>query len=489
MASIFWNNDFSGSVNQATAPQLLATNQFKNLVNATQDEVGAVGRRTGSALFLNQIGSGGAGIQGLHMYQKNDGNNYLHMVTGGDLYIADESAGVWDLQDSTFVLNNNLDVDFANFLNRHYFIGRGGTLGYVTDTGTATTVAGNIEGDFLAVNGAYLAVANVAEGIVRWSGVGADTFADEDFINIGNKITGLASFGSGRPFIVFTEDTYTIVDPVRQTSDEVNIGIGAVSHKSIANVRGRLVFLSREGFYSLTINQAFPEEISRVVRNDWDEEAYFNRLQPSQVLNVSAVGLKDKYLCAVRNFNGNIEGAQGINMVLEFDLAQQNVKAHSFPTSVASHMAKYIDSNGELNIYAGTYGTQSVMKLFVKETYTDEDETGAEENVETVVITKDFAFANKADMAIQEQNIRNLHFNYYAEEDLIVELSADGGEYESFITLERTNTTLESWKWVDSAWGTDCKTVSVRIRGSGKWMLYGIGFEIESTETPALTLV
>lgn len=491
MAKILWTNDFSGSVNQATAPHLLATNQLKFMNNITQSEVGAIGHRRGSERFLEEE-SGDTSCQGLHMYQKPDGTNYLHAVFGGDLFVADEANERWDRQDGG-IFGTTENVDMVNFLGKHYMIGANpeSFLRVATESGDVPIVNpgdGGVAGAYLAVNGSYLMVADPDAGVARWSGVGTDTFDANDFVNVPGRIRGVASFGSGRPFVVFTERSYVIVDPVNQTTDEVNVGIGAVSHRSIKNVRGYLIFLSREGFYSLGLNDAYPQEISRMIRNEWDADAIFNRISGTSFRRAAAASLDDRYFCAVRSLTTPVQGEQLDRVIIEFDLASQTVKTHTYQLSeIANVMAEYINDNEELHVYAGSITREAVYKLFVEDKWQDQTFQAIDVDVDATAITKDYAFYDKKTGVVEEQQVMNIHFRYTSDSELTVQVSLDGGAFEDFVTLPATDQ-AKIWEWNDSTFGQYCKNISLKIVGSGKWMLYGLGFEIESTDTTAISL-
>jgi hypothetical protein len=489
---ILWVNDLSGGINQATAPHLLGENQFKLSVNTIQREIGGIGHRLGTERYLDLIAGSGP-VRGLHMYQKSNGNRYLHMVAGGNLYVADEVNNNWDTQDSS-EWNAASEIDMANFINRHYMASSNDTeyLRYATESGNVSAVvSGNIVGRYLATNGPYLMVVDPTNRKAQWSGTATDTFDGADFANINGYATGVGSFGAGRPFVVFTDRNYLIVDPANETSDEVNVGIGCTSHRSIQNVKGYLIFLGKDGFYMLGLNDSFPQEISRVIRNDWSMDAIFNKIDGSN-WSVTASGvIDDRYFCALRDLSGNVKGYDLNDVVVEFDVSAQTIKVHTFETGgIGSVFAQFIDENGDLDLYAGSYDSRAVFKMFIPGKFTDANSADEDSDITARIITKDHAFYDKNSGVVTMMNVTNLHFRYKATSALTVKYSLDGDStYDTLpVTLPAT-TSGYGWEWKDAAFGFECKQISLDISGTGEWMLYGIGYEVESLGNTGLQLI
>lgn len=486
---VLWVNDLSGSMNEATAPHLLGDNQFKLLLNVSQDELGALAHRLGTDQVLGTI-SGTAPVKGLGTFKPITTTqlNYLHMVTDGDLYVSNEAGGVWDLQESN-AFNVNSNINMVNFMGRHYILGSLDYLKWATESGTTTTVSGDIEGEFIATNGAYLMVAG---GVVaKWSGVGTDTFDAEDYINISGPCTGIGSLGAGRPFIVFTDHSYTIVDPANTTSDEINVGIGCISHKTIQNLRGYIVFLGIDGLYMMGLNDSFPVNITRTLRDDWSKDAVFDQINIGTNFGRAASAvIGDKYYCAIGNLRNPISGYQIDDCVVEFDIASQTSKIHSFYFSdLTNVMTTFKDQNGINSIYAGDKTFKAVYRLFTEDKFTDDIFNGTSTEITARVITKDYAFVNKNSNVVSMQNIASLHFKYYAESALTLKFSLDGKvayDTASF-NLPVTNSDYK-WEWKEFAFGKECKTISLDISGTGKWAIYGFGFEINSLNNTGIIL-
>lgn len=489
---VLWINDLSGSINQATAPHLLSDNQFKLLVNVDQTEIGAVGHRLGSELYLD-LKAGAGPVRGLHMYEKADGSRYLHMVAGGNLYVTDETNDEWDSQDAA-QWNAASEVDMVNFINRHYMIGTGAAeyLVYADDnTSAVTTVTGDITGKYLAANGPYLVVVDPANNKAYWSDPADDNFdTGTNFANINGLATGVGSFGIGRPFVVFTNNNYLVVDPANISTSEVR-GFGCVSHRSIQAIRGHLIFLGRDGFYQLRYNDSFPIEISRVVRNELKKDSIFNKIDGSN-WEVTASGVLDsRYFCAVRDLSGNVEGYDLDDVVIEYDVASETVKVHTFTQGgIGTVFAQFINEDGDLDLYAGSIDTRAVYKLFPSDTFTDENSGGSAAAVTARLITKDHAFFNTNKRVVSMQNVERLHFKYQADNALTVKYSLDGNEtYTTLPTTLPATTAGTKWEYQEIAFGEECKTISLDISGTGEWMIYGFGYEISSLDNTGIDLI
>jgi hypothetical protein len=487
---VFWLNDLSGGINQATAPHLLKVNQFKLLLNINQSEIGAVSHRLGTERFLD-LKSGTGPVRGLDMYEKSNGNRYLHMVAGGNLYVSDEVNTEWDEQESS-VFSASSDVDMENFINRHYMIGEGASeyLRYADDNSTNTTkVDGDITGEFLASNGPYLMVVDPTNRKAKWSGVATDTFDVDDYANINGLATGVGSFGIGRPFVVFTNNSYLVVDPANVNTSEVR-GFGCVSNRSIQNVRGYLVFLGRDGFYRLGYNESFPRELSRVVRNERSKDALISKIDSTK-WEVTASGvIDDRYFCAVRDLSGNVQGYDLDDCVIEYDIANNTIKCHTFTTGgIGSVFSEFIDSSGNLDLYVGSLDNRAVYKMFVADKFTDADSADEDSNVTSRIITKDFAFFDENKRVVEMQNVSDLHFKYKSDAEITIKYSLDGEDtYTEFGTVLPTTSGDYEYEWKELPFGKECKTISLDLSSTGDFIIYGVGFGISSLDNTGIKL-
>ena len=103
-------SDFSGSINQSAAHNLIQNNETPMMVNMTQDEIGNVSHRLGSDL-IKKNASGGS-TQGLGTFRKADGTEEKYVVFSRKLYKHDEDTNTFT-QISTGTATTELGSDTA----------------------------------------------------------------------------------------------------------------------------------------------------------------------------------------------------------------------------------------------------------------------------------------------------------------------------------------------------------------------------------------
>lgn len=548
--AVIWLNDLSGSINHNT-PALLANNEFELNANVTQVQTGNVAHRNGSELFLDSV-SGSDPVRGLHMYKKNNGGNYFHMVNDGDLYINGVSS--WSVQAAS-VWTASSDIDMTNFINRHYFASPTENLRYAIETGgvglaeqwfatvdaastgttltillnegqtntfnpsmvgfsiynttdgtnavinayigpqsvtLSTTINNDWDGDkvviyfdpkYIAANGGYMVMANSTLFPRRTY----YTQPDSDFVNFATDYwittlppTGVASFGNGRTFVIFTPDAYMAVDPsTPTTAREVEGNFGCVSHRSIQAIKEGLLYLGRNGFNWLTPSLSSPLDISRKIRNDLTADALFNRID-SSLLSVTASGKhNDIYYCAVRDLTEEVRGTELNSAMFVIDTAQNNWKVDTYPASeIASVMAEFTDSNGDTQLYAGSYSSGSVFKLNIPGLYTDEDSTGTPQTVSAKTITKHYELIDKKTGVTRESRIKGLWFKYRSASGVTIKTSKNGdATYTTLDLLPIYTTTNWSYNYID--FNDECRTLSIELDYTGDTVIYAIGLDLE----------
>lgn len=557
MAYRVWYPDLSGSINQHTSPQLLANNQAEILVNVSQSELGTWSHRLGTTRVGDLISASNP-MRGLQMFMKSDGTFWLHSIHDGNLYVLDEGTDTWDLQENAAGtgLSATSEVDFTNFIERHYFIGNqtGEYLKYCTETGASTyqtvatstvsasssgttlitsagifndqmigftvfnttdgtdttitaytsstqvTVADSIgdtwdgdtvvirmDGKYLASNGAYMMIAGSEVYPLRsyWSSLSGNTdnnrpFFDTkaDFAATTTPHTGIAAFGNNRPFIIFTENTYMVVDPARRTSDEVE-GFGCSSHRSIANLKGSLIWFGRGGFQMLAYNQAFPTEISLPIRNDATGDAIINKINSDNYSVLAAGIIEDRYYCALRNLTGTVKGQTLNDCVVEFDYSQQNWRVHTFTSGgLGSVFAQFINEDGERKLYGGSVDNGAVYKMEALNTFTDDDSAGDPQPVTSVMRSKHYQLGS-AEAPVMS-NVDKLYIKYASEETLDVDYCLDGEP--TFTDLpDLAAASTNAWNFAFYNLGKECRTFGVELTTTDEFTIFSLGLQVEST--------
>lgn len=543
---IIWNNNLSGGINQNT-PGLSAINEHDLLVDLTQVQAGNLAHRLGTDRFLSNISSSNQ-IRGLHEYKKQDGVNYFHTVSGGNLYINDTSA--WALQDSSEWAATS-EVDMANFINRHYMASSvsGEYLKYATETSTVTTpvvwtatasssstgstlvATGNVfsefmvgwtinnttdgatrtitaytnattvtvnsaindtwdgdtltislDGKYLAVNGAYMMLAGNSTFPRRtfYSNVDSGNFSlQTDFFITSQPPTGVASFGNGKTFIIFTRSGYMIADPAQpQYTTEVE-GFGCVSHRTVQVVKGGMIYLSDNGFNYIAANEGVPTDISRKITNDLTTDALINKITKSNLTVTAAGVIGDIYYCAVRDLSSTVKGVTLESAVFVIDMSQNNWKVETYPVNnIGSVFARFTNSSGETNLYAGSFTTGTVYKMAVPGLYTDDDKDGTTNAVTATWISKHYEWSNSKNGAIKDVITQRLWFKYKSASTISVSYSLNGSTTYTALALLPIYTDTQ-WSYNSIDLGAEGRTISLKLSFTGECIIYAIGFEAE----------
>ncbi len=544
---IIWANDLSGSTNQNTSG-LLADNEFELLVNVTQEQAGNIAHRLGTTRYLNSVSASNQ-VRGLHSYNKSNGNNYLHMVSGGSLYV--NGVSTWTSQDAS-EWSTSSDIDMVNFTDRHYMASSvaGERLKYATETGavttatvwsatastsstsstlvtttnvfsqymvghtiynitdgTSTTITGYsdpttvttgtaindtwdndalviyIDPKYLAVNGGYMIAAGAPLFSRRtyYSDLDIDTFKlSTNFWITSYPPTGVASFGNGRTFVIFTQKGYMSVDPSDPIfTREVEGDFGCVSHKSIVAIGGGLMYLGRDRFNWLSGDSSFPTDISMKIRNDLTANALMNKIDKG-LLSVAAAGKRNNiYYCFVRDLSANVKGQDLDSAAFVIDLSQNNWKVETYTgNDLASVTAEFIDATGDISLYGGSFSNGTVHKIATASIYTDDDKDDVTTVVTSVVRTKHYEFVNKTTGASRAVLTKKLWFKYKSSVSITVKYALDGSTtYTTLATLPAYTTTEWDYRYIDL--NAESRTISLQLEFSGEAIIYAFGFDAE----------
>lgn len=483
--SIVTYNMLRGAINQSTNPHLLKDDEVEMAVNIVGDIRGAIARRPGTELFLNKI-SDTNGVKGLHSYVKSNSQNYVHMVHDGNLYFGDESVSAFTLQQSS-LFSASSTVEFANFLGRHYLIGSEPTeyLSYVTDSGVATVVSGNIQGKYLASNGPYLLATGQSTNPRRtvWSNAGSDTFSTTvDYVDASIDTVGCASFGNQKPFIVFTSQSYVIVDPFRNYFNEVP-GFGCASHRSIKNIRGTLIWLSRDGgcWYALSQGQEFPQEISSEIVNSYDGSAVFDNIDGTYLSSVAAGEIDGKYICAVGDLTGAVKGQTLNDAFVEFDSSAQAWRTHTYEAGeLASVFAEHINEDGVRVLLAGSRNSGSVQRILMPGVLTDDDKDGVSSNITGLLRSKFYEFGMK------EATVKSVYIKYKSDGAVTVKRATDGAT--TYTQFDSPMPAIaDGYDYVEFICGDKCKSMSIEFSGTSNFVIYSIVFDVSAHNSANLS--
>jgi len=549
----------SGTMNQYSAPSLLPDNQSQLLVNVSQKYFGTWSHRPGTTLFGDLISSSNQ-VRGLHAYEKGDGTHYFHAVHDGTLYVLNEGTATWGSQEAN-VVGATSEVDFTNYLQRHYFIGNGATeyLSYATETGnhtkvvvaTGTVAAGStgstlvastgifnsgmvgflvtnttetpdqtrtitaymdsttvtvdtaindgwdgdtieiyMDGKYLANNDAYMVVAGSTVQPLRTyaTTLDSDDFdVAADYVRTNTPPTGVASFGNGREFIVFTSNNYVTWNPKNNQVTVVD-KYGCSSHRSIQNLNGVLIWFDRGHFYRLAYNESFPTKISLPMTNEANNDAILDQM-PSTNYEVVASGVDgNSYFARLGNLSSTVKGVTLNDCIVEIDVSTEGWKAHTYTAGgVGSVFANFIDSDGARGLYAGSVDNGAIYKMNVQGTYTDDDSAGAAQAVNSTIITKQYEFGDKE--VYMDKDTKMIHQKYYAAATINMDYAVNGST--TFADLKTLPIITDDWEWkaIKMVSPSFAKSLTLKYQTTGNFVIHEHIFEFESRKNAALDYI
>jgi len=174
---LFWYQNLSGGMDQATDFQLVENNASQLLKNIVQDKPGVWSARKGTTK-LGSTTAGSDRIYGLGAYNKSDGTHTLFRVANRDLEKFD-GTDTWSATD-TDEWPASKKVNMINFLDRMYYGSEDGAtaLAYSDENGTLTDVTPTIGGHILGVNKSILAVGgnSLRPNVIFYSDAYTDNF-------------------------------------------------------------------------------------------------------------------------------------------------------------------------------------------------------------------------------------------------------------------------------------------------------------------------
>lgn len=355
----------------------------------------------------------------------------------------------------------------------------------INDTWDNDTITMYVYSKYLAVNGAYMMLSSndIFTRRSYFTNVANENITfGTDYFETSEPPTGVASMGNGRTFIIFTPSTYMVVDPADFSTQET-VGYGCVSHRSIQNIKGAVIWLDRKGFYLISPNVSYPTDISLPLKNEVTFDALFDKIDRG-LMTVTAAGVNDtKYYCCVRDLSGNVKGEDLDSVVFEYDISMNSWKVHTYvDNDLGAQFTEFINSSGEVDLYSSSFSNATVYKMNVPSVYTDQDKDGTTHDVTSIIKTKHFDFVNSGDASVQMKNIKSFHLRYKTADEITVSYAKDGT---STYTQIGTNAvfpayTTTLWTWDFMYLGKECMTISYDIRFDGNTVIYAIGSDVEA---------
>lgn len=354
----------------------------------------------------------------------------------------------------------------------------------INDTWDGDTIVIYGEGKFLASNGPYMMFAGASNRKAYWTNVGSDTVTTSDFYETQAPHTGIVSFGNGRPFVLFTEISYVVIDPARSYFNEV-FDFGCSSHRGIQSVMGYLLWPSRvaKAFLIMGPNDSNPSIISLPITNDLTGDAIMNKIAGSAWEDMAAGRIGNRYLCSVGNLSATVKGQTLDDCVVDIDISQQSWRVHTYTTGgIGTVFAEFIDSDGNRKLYGGSRDNKAVYTMDVAGIYTDDNSSGSGQAVTMLVLTPHTEFRDKDRGTVDMKDVSKIHLKYKAANAITVQTSRDGAtSYSSdgLTTFIATSGVNWAWDYMDSG-EPQCKSISLSFSTTGECIIFDYGLEVTS---------
>lgn len=277
-ASIASRNS-GGGLNTSSSPTSLEDNESSDCQNIDFDKFGAFKKRGGYTAINTDAYNSGATWNGLHWFEKSDGNSYLLGVCGNKLVSATsltQAANPFTDRTGALTLTagNNNSVSWATHLDT--VIGTNGVNPVFKCVGSSNGAAlsvptGLTTAKFVCVFKGYTILANVTvsgtthKSRIYWSTIDTiETWDDADYrdlgLNDGQEITGI--YVLGESLIVF-KDRYIWIGSFTGDSDipfvftRARSHVGCAAGSSIQESDNGLLFRSWDGYYYFDGNNSF----------------------------------------------------------------------------------------------------------------------------------------------------------------------------------------------------------------------------------------
>jgi hypothetical protein len=211
-------------------------------------------------------------------------------------------------------------------------------------------------------------------------------------------------------------------------------------------------------------------------------DGLFNKIDKG-LLKVTAAGyLNDCYYCAVRDMSGTVKGETLESAVFVIDLSQDNWKVETYPTNdIGAVFAQFTNSDGETNLYSGSFSNGTVYKMAVPGVYTDDDTTGTPHAVTATTLTKQYEYINKSTGVTKAVLTRQLWFKYSSSSTIQVSFAENGGSYTVLDTLPAYTSSMWTYGYIDVGSDT-ARTFGIKLTYTGNTIIYAIGINADLQE-------
>jgi hypothetical protein len=549
--------DYTGALNQHSAPHLIANNQSPMMVNVTLDMEGSAGTRPGSEVIKDY--GAGEKIRGIGLQRLDSGVERPFVAAGGALYY-------WDGTDfdstasGTDHITDAYDVNFVQFNDYLYYISAKDDEYLMKVSDAATPVITEVdseddyEGKYLAVTTGNLILAgshrfpsrvfvsktgtdqfNFVRGVVSSSSgmvltISSALFNDSmngweiynitegqtayiesvtstttatltgisaltswtssdtvimmaDYFDFDGTVTGITSLGEQAPALVFTKSDAYILDPISRYSRKME-GFGCSSHKNISVIQGNAIWANLNGVYRMSSSMSYPQKISLPLENEVTLNKVWNKITLAGMNASASWSDGNKYYLAIGDLSGTVDGVTLNDVVLVYNFNHQGWQIRTYTTNGIGYCFGEFNNGTSRVLLAGSRDRKTLYQFEVPDVYTDDTYEGTATDYEALYRTKHFEYKSfSSEKQILDGYVKGL-FN--TTNDIKIALSG-ADTYSAWTTLEATAANFDwGYQRLSPLTPSVCKSFSIEVSGTGKWILYAIGLDIKEKSSSNL---
>lgn len=299
-------------------------------------------------------------------------------------------------------------------------------------------------------------------------------------------VTAIIGYGDG--FVSFDEDTMAVWNPFSKASDKLP-GAGCVNHDTLKSLGGNLIWVNRSGVY-LWSGTGRPQDISKYLKDTEDGFGIWDLLTTANFETMSA-GVDESngyYYLSIGDLQ-TITGAPAsaiTNAVLIFDINKGEWEFCSYNREPFC-FTNFINKDGSRNLYFGEKDAAAVYKTNTGTTDAVGDGTTATISFELRTKTHILGGTSVtlADQTVAKR-IRSYIIKYVSANDATLYASADGEDFIEQATLPASSTKIKT-QTVKPTKQVEGILHSLKITGTGKFVLKGYGFTFDELTTDRQT--
>jgi len=374
-------SDFSGGVNLAAAPYLLAENQCQDARNLTVGATNSLRKRPGNTLLSEP-----STLDSIHSLFPANVTTKVLLAVGKQASASNDRIIKIDTGGTATTLVDSLTqgqrwewvqaptsgsqgpIYGVNGVDPPKYLTMAGAIGdWTASTGTIPTTYKYLlyHADTIWATGS-----STYPGRVQYSGLTGSAVPAPDprdwntdhYVDIepqdGQLITGIGKVASY--ILVFKpHNTYAITDPSTGAWRQVNSGIGCAAHRSIVETQSGTIFLSEDAGVCMTDGSnvyKIGENVDPLIRQA--AENY-----PTALANACGAYRNDSYYLSIPTASSSND------LTLEYHLPTKSWWIHTF----ASNQFALLDPNTTPKLYSAHTTDNKVLRALVPDTYADEN--------------------------------------------------------------------------------------------------------------------